>query len=137
MPLRPSVVRRAIVDDIRAARKFRFPWWAVLWWMACCAILIWPLYVHDRLDLAPAVLNSVAVCGFAIVLKWRLKRRPLFWGVMAVVAACHVPLIISVPWTTEWIPAAVIAVFDSVDVVVIIVLVDLVIHLADRRRAKS
>jgi hypothetical protein len=64
----PDSVRREIVDDVRAAKKFRLPWWAVLSWMACCAVILWPLYRHDRLDLGLPLLNSIGVCVLAIVI---------------------------------------------------------------------
>jgi hypothetical protein len=133
----PDSVRREIVDDVRAAKKFRLPWWAVLSWMACCAIILWPLYRHDRLDLGLPLLNSIGVCVLAIVLKWNRRRHSLFWGTMAVVALCHVPLVVFVPWTTKWIPASATAVVDSIDLIGIIILVDVVTYVSARRQTRG
>jgi len=58
--------------------------------------------------------------GFAIALKWKLKRHAWFWGTMAILAALHVPLILFVPWTTKWVPAIAIAAIGSADICVIL-----------------
>jgi hypothetical protein len=39
---------------------------------------------------------------------------------MIFIAALHVPLILLIPWTTQWVPALAIGVIDSADFCVII-----------------
>jgi len=45
---------------------------------------------------------SVSICTgmtiFAIILRWDLRRKPWFWGVIALISAIHVPLVLMVPW---------------------------------------
>jgi hypothetical protein len=102
-------------DDIKAAKQLRLPWWGMLCWMIGCALGAW-LFDHlGRLDLALPTLNGTAVLGFAIAVKWKLRRHAWFWLTMTAIAALHVPLLMFVPWTTKWVPALVIAAIDSVD----------------------
>ena len=66
------------------------------------------------------VLNCIAVFGFLIALKWKLRRRIWFWCIMIFIAALHVPLILFIPWTTQWVPALAIGMIDSADFCVIV-----------------
>lgn len=109
-----------IKNDIKTAKKIRLPWWAVLSWMVVCAPIIWLFDHSGRFDLALPTLVSVGMLGFAIALKWKLKRHAWFWGTMAILAALHVPLILFVPWTTKWVPAIAIAAIGSADICVIL-----------------
>jgi hypothetical protein len=104
-----------IKNDIRDAKKIRIPWWGVLLWMAACGLIEWLLIALGKMDLALPTLNSVAVVGFAIALKRKLGRHAWFWGIMAIIAALHVPLVLFVPWGSKWVPALAIAAIDSLD----------------------
>jgi hypothetical protein len=115
-----------IKGNIKAARKIRLPWWGVLCWMAGCALVVWPLVVLRRFDLALPILNSMAVLGFAIAVKRNLRRHAWFWGAMAIFAALHVPLVLFVPWTTRWVPAIAIAAIDSADLIVMLAILAVV-----------
>jgi hypothetical protein len=108
-----------IKNDIRDAKKIRIPWWGVLLWMAACGLIEWLLIGLGKMDLALPTLNSIAVVGFAIALKRKLGRHAWFWGIMAVIAAFHVPLVLFVPWGSKWVPALAIAALDSLDLCLI------------------
>ena len=86
----------------------RLPWWGVL----CVMIGSLPLYLlfvyFGRFDLARPTLISAAIVASAIAMRWNLRRHAWFWGTMAIIAALHIPLILFVPWTTNWAPALVI-----------------------------
>lgn len=69
---------------------------------------------------------STAVVAFAVAVKWNLRRRPWFWNNMAVLALLHVPLILFVPWGTEWVPAVMMAVIGSADLILILAIVSVV-----------
>ncbi|PYV17040.1 MAG: hypothetical protein DMG21_09645 [Acidobacteria bacterium] len=120
----------SIADDIRndskAAKKIRLPWWGVL-----CAIvgglpLVWLLDHLGRLSLALPTLDSIGMIGFAIAIKWKLRRRMWFWLTMLAIGALHVPLILFIPWTTRWIPAPVIIPFAIADLIVVLAIVSVV-----------
>jgi hypothetical protein len=101
--------------EIKGAKKLRMPGWAVV-----CVIIVSftcaQLFEHfGKLDLVLPILNNIGVLGFMIVFKRKLWRHAWFWGTMATIAALHVPLTLSVHWTTRWVPALVIAVIDSLD----------------------
>jgi hypothetical protein len=104
-----------IKSDIKAAKKMRLPWWAVLCVIIAGFLGAWLFDHFGRLSLMLPTCNGVAVLGFAIAAKWKLRMRAWFWITMAVLAALHVPLVLFVPWTTRWVPALAIAVIDSAD----------------------
>ena len=61
------------------------------------------------------LLMSIGLFAFFIYLKWGLRRQPLFWSTIAVLAAVHALLIWYIPWTSKWVPAAAIAAVASID----------------------
>jgi hypothetical protein len=115
-----------IKGDIKAAKKIRLPWWGV----SCLIIGSLPIYwLFDHfggLSLALPTLNCVGMLGFAIAVKWKLRRHAWFWGTMAILAALHVPLILFVPWTTKWVPALAIAAIDSADLIAMLAILTIV-----------
>ena len=60
-----------------------------------------------------------------MVMKWELRGHVWFWGVMFIVAELHVLLILSVPWTTKWIPALVMTPIAAADVAGILTIIKL------------
>ena len=104
-----------VKDDIKAAKKIRLPWWAVLCLLVFGMPLPWLFDHFGILNLMLPIWNSVAILGFMLALKWKLRRHAWFWITMTVIAALHVPLILFVPWGTRWVPALAIAAIDSVD----------------------
>jgi hypothetical protein len=91
------------------------PWWGVLSIMLGALPLVL-LFVHyGKLALALPTLDSVAVIAYAIALRWRLRRYAWFWMAIALFVVLHTLVILSVPWTTKWIPAFVIAPFAFAD----------------------
>jgi hypothetical protein len=121
-----------LVDDISAAKKIRLPRWGVLCVIAGGASSYWLFDHFGRLDLGLPTLNSIGVLGFAIAVKWELRRSTWFWIMMSIIAALHVPLILFVPWTTKWVPALAIAAIDSADLVVILAILSAVGNLVER-----
>ncbi len=115
-----------IKSDIKAAKKIRLPWWAVLCLLVGGMPLPWLFDHFGKLNLMLPIWNSVAVLGFMLVLKRKLRRHAWFWITMAVLAALHVPLVLFIPWTTRWVPALVIAAIDSTDLIVMIAILAVV-----------
>jgi hypothetical protein len=115
-----------IKNDIKAARKIWLPWWAVLCIIVGAQPIYWLFDHFGKFDIALPTLNSIAVLGFAIAVKWKLRRHGWFWGTMAVLAAVHVPLVLFVPWTSKWVPAIVIAGIDSADLIVMLTILAIV-----------
>jgi hypothetical protein len=79
-----------------------------------------------RFDLARPVLVSLSMIVVAVAIKWELRRRVWFWITMAVIAALHVPLILFVPWTTEWVPAVVLTPVGLADLFVMLLILSVV-----------
>jgi hypothetical protein len=115
-----SEINEEFKNDLEVAKSLRLPWWGVLCWICGIAPIVFLLNHFDRLDLALPILGSAATLGLVVVLKWRLRRRTWFWIVLGDVAALHVPLIMSIPWTTNWVPWVLTAGIASVDFCVIL-----------------
>ncbi|MBZ5662516.1 MAG: hypothetical protein LAO08_19100 [Acidobacteriia bacterium] len=115
-----------IKGDIKAAKKIRLPWWGLLCLGIGSFLTAW-LFDHlGRFDLVLPIINGILIIGFAVAVKWKLRRHAWFWGTMAILAALHVPLILLVPWTTKWVPALAIAAIDSGDLIVMLAILSLV-----------
>jgi hypothetical protein len=112
--------------DIKAAKKIRLHWWGLLCVMIGAMPLFWLFDHFGRLDLGMPTLVSTAMLGFAIAVKWKLRRRAWFWITMTVIAAFQILLILFVPWPTKWVPAAVFAGLGSVELYGVLAILDVV-----------
>jgi hypothetical protein len=104
-----------VSNDIKAARKIWLPWRVLL---PLGVLVLGVIVVCDhfgRLNMALPIINCIGVFGLFIYLKWGLRRQPLFWSVIAMLAALHALLIWYLPWTSKWVPAATIAGISSID----------------------
>ncbi len=108
----------------------RLPWSGLLILMGFWCLIVWLLRDLGRFDLALPTLNSVAVVGFTIAVKREFGRHVWFWITVGILAALHIPLVLSVPWTMKWYPAVVIAAIDSADFIVMLAIIDFVGELA-------
>ncbi len=126
-----------IKNDIKAAKKIWLPWWAVLCLIIGGLPIIWLFDHFGKLSLFLPTFNCVGMLGFAIALKWKLRRNAWFWITMTVIAALHVPLMLFVPWTTKWVPAIAIAAIDSVDLIVILAILSVVGKLVERPKTSE
>jgi hypothetical protein len=104
----------------------RLPWWALLCLGIGSFMAAWLFDHWGRPNIALPTLNSLGMLAFAIVVKRSLRRHAWFWVTMAVMAAIHVPLILFVPWTTRWVPALAIGGIDSVDLVLMLAILEVV-----------
>ena len=115
-----------IKNDIKAAKKLRLPWWAVLCLLIGGMPIPWLFDHFGRLDMMLPTWNSIAVLGLAIAVKWKLRWHVWFWITVTILAALHVSLILFVPWTTKWVPAIAIAGIDSVGLIVMLAILSVV-----------
>jgi hypothetical protein len=116
-------------NDIKATKKMRLPWQGLLLWMIACALIIWRFNHFDRLDLARPTVMSIAMLGFLMTLKWRLRQRLWFWIAMTAFVALHVFLILFVRWSGKWVPAAAIAGAATLDFCAMLWILDTVENL--------
>ncbi|MDE3106183.1 MAG: hypothetical protein KGK08_13510 [Acidobacteriota bacterium] len=116
----------SLKNDINAAKRIRLPWWILLPGVIVAAFSAALFDRFGKLYLVLPVLNSIAVLGFLVALKWKLRKRIWFWVTIIIVAALHVPLILFIPWTTKWVPALAIAAIDSADFCVILAILSVV-----------
>jgi len=115
-----------IKNDAKAAKKMRLPWWGVLCGIIGSTLSAWLFDHFGRLDLALPTLISIGTLGFAVALKWKLRRRVWFWITMTAIVALHVPLILFVPWTTKWVPAPVLVPFCVADLCAMLAILSVV-----------
>jgi len=114
---------QAIAVDIAAARKMKLGkrglfllFFASL---AACGLLS----SVGKMEVALPLLCGAIALGFAIAVKWRLRRRVWFWLVAAMVAAAQVWMVFLIPWTDRWVPAVVtipIATGDLIGIIAIL-----------------
>lgn len=121
-----------IRGDIEAARRIRLPWWGLLCVAIAALLVAWLLDHLGRYELVRPTLVSTAVLGFAVVVKWNLRRRLWFWKTMAIFAVLHVLLILFVPWGTQWVPAMMMAVIGSADISAMLAIISVVGKFVER-----
>ena len=56
----------------------------------------------------------------AVKMRWQFKDRAWFWILLVFLLACHIPLILFVPWTDRWIPAVAILPIGLLDLLLIL-----------------
>ena len=104
-----------VTKDIKAAQKLWLPWWAVAALMVV-SLPILLLFDHFRmLKVSMPIFASVLALGLVIYIKREHIREPWFWATMMVLVALHVAVVLSVPWTSKWVPASVWAGASSLD----------------------
>ncbi len=130
-------VANDVKSELKVAKKMRLPWWGLLCVMVGMLPICWLFDRAGRLNMVLPTFNCVAVLGFAIVLNWKLRRNAWFWITMTIIVALHVFLILSVPWTTKWVPALTIAGIDSVDFVVILTILAVAAKLVEARKPSN
>ena len=108
-------VSTQVRSDLKAARKLWLPWQLLLPLMALSFGACVVLDHYGMLNMTLPVLNCGFFFGLLIYLKWGLRGQPLFWATIAALAAIHAMLIWCIPWTSDWVPAAAIAVISSID----------------------
>ena len=104
-----------VSNDIKAARKIWLPWRVLLPWGIFCLAVIAICDHFGRLSMSMPLLMMIAVFGFFIYLKWELRRQPLFWSVIALLAVLHIGLVWSIPWSSDRVPTGALAGGGSID----------------------
>jgi hypothetical protein len=113
-------------NEIRELKQIRLPWWGLL----LIIIGVIPLgFLFDyfrRSTLALPTLDSVVIIIFAFAMRWKLRRHAWFWMTMTGIVALHVLLIVSIPWTSKWVPAIVIIPIGMLDLFAMLAILSVV-----------
>jgi hypothetical protein len=125
-------VVRQLHDDLKTAKKIRLPWWGGLCLIFGTIFIAFPFVLLGRFDLARPTLITLAALGFVIAVKWKLRACPWFWITMTVFVALHVLLILSVNWTTKWVPAVVSAGIVTIDLYAMLAIISVVENFVGR-----
>lgn len=106
---------RDLSADFRAAKKIRMKWPGSLAVFAGTLVTAWCVDRLGHLELALPIVNTIAVLAFVILIKKNLRKKLWFWVFMMIVAVLHIVFLLTVSWTTKWVPAFAIAFIDTVD----------------------
>jgi hypothetical protein len=88
------------------------------------AIMIFPLgllaeHFIGRGSGPPTTIGAMVIV-LSVCWRWDLSDRPWFWATVLAIVALHLVLLLSVHWTTRWIPAAISTPFAMVDALLIL-----------------
>lgn len=85
------------------------------------SILVGLLFFHfGRLALARPTIFSAIVIATVFTVRWEQRHHVWFWVIMTIFLGLHVLLIVSVPWSTRWVPAIVLAPIGIADLCVML-----------------
>jgi hypothetical protein len=73
-----------------------------------------------KTDLGLSVGICLAMCIIAIRIRWDLRKRLWFWGIVAFVLALHVPLLLIIQWPHAWVPGIALLPIGLADVLIIL-----------------
>ena len=110
-------------EEVRAAKKIRFPWWVLLILLVITMSVAWIFDWMGRFELALPMLNGFLVLGLVIAIKQDLRKRAWFWVVIAVLATSQTWAIFQIPWNGTWVPAAAITLINTVYLVLVLILI--------------
>ena len=76
------------------------------------------VYHWTNADTAISTFVFLGVVVFAAIIRWSLREHVWFWAVLLIVAAFHIPLIISIHWPTHSVHAIVLLPICLVDLLI-------------------
>jgi len=95
-------VVRDFKRDLKVARRIRVRGWGWFFLVGGSLLLMLLLIAVGRFDdLGDSVLGCACGIGFAIAVKWELKRCAWFWTTIGIVTALNVPFILLVHLPTQ------------------------------------
>lgn len=117
---------RNIKLDLRIAKKIRPPWWAVIA-LGLIFFFIWSAAIEfGILGIIRAIVFFAIAVSFTVAIKWQLRRNGWFWVTMGVIVALHVPLMILIPWSANWIPSLAIIATCTADILIMLFIINIV-----------
>jgi hypothetical protein len=117
-------IEKDVKSDIKIAKKIRLGWRGKLTAVVGFLLTILLFDHFGRVDLARPSMLSAGAIAFTAAVKWKLTGQTWFWTAIAVIITLHVVLILSVPWTTKWVPAAACAGICTVDLIAMLAILD-------------
>lgn len=114
---------KKINKALKVDTKMRLHWRGILCVMAASLLICWLFDHFGRFDLARPVMALFAVIGFVIAMRRDLVRYAWFWITMILLVALHIPMLLFIPWTTNWVPAVTTAGICTIDLYVMLTVV--------------
>jgi hypothetical protein len=92
-------------------------------WSITAAVLTSPLFFlfdsFGKPGNGRAAWFSAMTILIAMKVRWELRKHIWFWLTMLCIVAAHVPLVLFLPWTAQWIPAVGLLPIGVADIAVI------------------
>jgi hypothetical protein len=82
-------------------------------------VLLFFWYI-GKFDMGMNVAIVLGMCLLAIRIRWDLRKRFWFWGVVLFVLALHVPLFFLIQWPHEWVPGVALLPIGLADLAIIL-----------------
>jgi hypothetical protein len=126
-------VKAEVRRDMKMARKFWLPWWAILLIITgMTPIFFWADHL-GKLNLVMPVMMTFLVVSLVIKLNWEWRQYTWFWVTLTILAAVHVPLCVFIPWPDRGGLRALFAGLATIDTCVMLGILALIHQLAKRR----
>jgi hypothetical protein len=77
-------------------------------------------YWFDKDDLALSVAMVLGSILLAIRVRWDLRKRIWFWGIIVLVSLLHIPLVLRIQWPSGWIPGVALMPIGLADCLIIL-----------------
>lgn len=71
-------------------------------------------------EMGRAACIGLAGILLAIKIRWDLRNRFWFWGIIAVLLALHIPLLLLIRWPSGWVPAIAALPFALADFLIVL-----------------
>jgi len=97
---------RIFEADLKEAKKLQLPGPIMVLVFVVTVFCCWWFDRFGRMNLVEPLIIGCVALGFVIYLKWNLRRYWWFWMSLCVFGASHGILLLYVPWTDKWHPAA-------------------------------
>ena len=110
--------------------------WVFLSVLATSPICVIFLYLGKPGSARAGWILSVVIV-LAAKVRWELHNRVWFWPTIILISIVHLYAVIAVPWTSKWIPAALIFPFCAVDGIAILGILQLIEKLTSSQIAKE
>ncbi|MDP9019065.1 MAG: hypothetical protein M3N19_12195 [Candidatus Eremiobacteraeota bacterium] len=119
-------VVRGVKNDFKSARKLNTPWWGWLGFLVAGGLAAWVSIDGGYASAGRMTLFALLALGYAVFVKWTLRRYAWFWIAMVILTALQVPLIAFFARTTAQYsgPSIFVGLLGGIDYVVMLVILN-------------
>ena len=126
MPALSSDIIHDVKNDLKVVRRIRYSLWHFVCMFAFFLLVAGSFTLAGRFDLAMPSVMTLVVFGIAIGVKWNLRHYRWLWATIGPLVGLHILLIVSIPWTSKWIPGPILTIGALVDLILVLAIVNAV-----------